>query len=114
MHRNKFFEVEDGLRMDIGAFVAALEYVADTRATVLGKPDPSFFNEAVQSLGYPKKRTTMVGDDTDIDIGGGQDFGLIGILVKTGKYRKSYCDRSQVRPDFTIPSIAELPEQLGL
>jgi ribonucleotide monophosphatase NagD (HAD superfamily) len=56
----------------------------------------------------------IVGDDIDFDIGGGQSAGLNGILVKTGKYRKAYADSSQVIPDLTISSIAELPAHLGL
>jgi HAD superfamily hydrolase (TIGR01458 family) len=113
MHRNKFFEKEDGLHMDIGAFVAALEYVADCEALVLGKPAPGFFKQAVDSLDCSPHKVAIVGDDIDSDIGGGQDFGLQGILVQTGKYRESYCQKSSVNPNHTIPSIAELPELLG-
>ena len=29
----------------------------------------------------------MIGDDVESDVGGSMDAGLIGILVKTGKYR---------------------------
>ncbi|MEX2365890.1 MAG: TIGR01458 family HAD-type hydrolase, partial [Pseudohongiellaceae bacterium] len=42
MHRNKYWQTEEGLRMDIGAFVAALEYVSGKEAIVIGKPAPGF------------------------------------------------------------------------
>lgn len=112
MHRNKFFQEPEGLRMDIGAFVAALEHVAGVEALVVGKPSPAFFDQAVRSLDAVPGEVAIVGDDIDSDIGGGQACGLRGILVQTGKYREEYCQRSSVRPDHVIPSIADLPELL--
>jgi ribonucleotide monophosphatase NagD (HAD superfamily) len=54
----------------------------------------------------------MIGDDIDSDVGGGQNAGLLGILVKTGKYRESYVAESDVQPDAVIDSFADLPSQL--
>jgi ribonucleotide monophosphatase NagD (HAD superfamily) len=56
----------------------------------------------------------MIGDDIDSDIGGAQQAGLKGILVRTGKYRQSYADASAVKPDALIDSIRDLPQLLGL
>ena len=109
MHRNKFWQGEDGLKMDIGAFVAALEYVSDKSALVIGKPSPAFFQQALQSLGLERDEVAILGDDIDSDIGGGQASDMRGILVMTGKYREEYVSRSSVRPDFIIESIKELP-----
>jgi len=114
MHRNKYWQEDEGLRMDIGAFVAALEYVADARAIVVGKPAPAFFQQALRSLDLPAERVAIVGDDIESDVGGGQACGLVGALVKTGKYRKELAARSSVRPDAVIESIADLPDLLGL
>lgn len=109
MHRNKFWQGEEGLRMDIGAFVAALEYVSDKEAIVIGKPSSAFFEQAIGSLGLSHEKVAIVGDDIDSDVGGGQASGLSGVLVKTGKYRESYVSRSSIRPDAIIDSIADLP-----
>src|SRR5579875_341539 len=35
LHKNKWWQTADGPRLDTGAFVAGLEYAADTEATVL-------------------------------------------------------------------------------
>jgi len=56
----------------------------------------------------------MIGDDIDVDVGGSQQIGLKGILVKTGKYRQNYAEASVIKPDFLIDSIADLPNLLGL
>lgn len=108
MHKNKFWQVEDSLRMDIGAFVAALEFVSGKEAMIIGKPSPAFFHQAVSSLGLAPSEVAIVGDDIDADIGGGQSCGLLGIQVKTGKFRQKYTDRSPVSPDRMIDSIAFL------
>jgi HAD superfamily hydrolase (TIGR01458 family) len=114
IHKNRFWQTEQGLQMDIGGFVSALEYASRKQATIIGKPSPAFFQAALTELDLPPEKVAIVGDDIDFDIGGGQSAGLNGILVKTGKYRKAYADSSQVIPDLTISSIAELPAHLGL
>jgi HAD superfamily hydrolase (TIGR01458 family) len=113
MHRNRYWQTEDGLRMDIGAFVAALEYVTGKEAIVIGKPAPDFFRLVLASLGTQAERTAIVGDDIESDVGGGQAAGLKGILVRTGKFRESALASSSVQPDLVIDSIAELPAQLA-
>jgi HAD superfamily hydrolase (TIGR01458 family) len=114
MHRNKYWETEQGLRMDIGAYVAGLEYVTGKPAVVIGKPSWDFFRLAVFSLGLTAAKVAIVGDDIDSDIGGGQAAGLTGVLVKTGKYREALVRQSAVRPDHVIASIADLPRLLAL
>lgn len=113
MHRNKYWQAEDGLRMDIGAFVAALEYTTGVKATIIGKPSPAFFQLATASLLLPPQEVAIVGDDIESDIGGGQQIGLRTVLVKTGKYREAITQASTIKPDAIIDSIANLPEWLA-
>lgn len=113
MHRNRYWQTEQGLKMDIGAFVAGLEYVTGKEAIVIGKPSWNFFRLSVQSLGLTAGEVAIVGDDIETDIGGGQAAGLRGILVRTGKYREEFVKQSAVEPDHVIASIAELPELLS-
>ena len=77
----------DGLSLDIGPFVAALEYATGQSAVILGKPSPDFYGVAVDSLGCESKHVVMVGDDALADVDGALAAGLQGILVRTGKYR---------------------------
>ncbi len=108
MHRNRYWETEAGLCMDIGAFVAALEFVSGKQARVIGKPAPEFFLQALASLDLSPEQVAVVGDDIDSDIGGAQNYGLRGILVRTGKYREALVEHSGIRPDFVLASIADL------
>lgn len=114
IHKNKFWQTEHGLQMDIGGFVEALEYASGVKAMIIGKPSADFFQIALDDMGLKSSEVAMIGDDIDVDIGGSQQIGLTGILVKTGKYRQSYAAASHVKPDLLIDSIADLPKLLGL
>lgn len=104
----RFWQAEDGLRLDTAPFVAALECASGKKAAVLGKPAAAFFHAAAKRLGFAPEETLMVGDDVRVDVGGAQQAGLKGALVRTGKYRDSDLNGS-VKPDFVIDSIAGLP-----
>jgi ribonucleotide monophosphatase NagD (HAD superfamily) len=112
-HRNRCWQTEAGLSMDLGGLVAALEYCSGQRAWVAGKPAPDFFRLALRDMGLEPGQAAIVGDDIDADIGGGQAVGLVGILVRTGKFREAYAQAAPVRPDWVIDSVCALPGLLG-
>ncbi len=85
--RNRYFRDADGLHLDAGPFVAALEYASGRRAEVVGKPSPAFFRAACAELGCPPGRVVMVGDDVEADVLGALEAGLGALLVRTGKCR---------------------------
>ncbi len=113
LHKGRYWQMEDGLRMDIGAFVAGLEYVTGKDATVVGKPSESFFNLVLEDLGLGADEVVMIGDDIINDIRGAQKAGMKAVLVKTGKYRPELVETSDVKPDLIVNSIADVPELLG-
>jgi len=45
-------------------------------------------------------------------VGGAKNLGMMGILVRTGKYREDLAGRSSVIPDLILESISELREHL--
>ncbi|MEA3221142.1 TIGR01458 family HAD-type hydrolase [Immundisolibacter sp.] len=85
--RNRYFKEADGLSLDAGPFVAALEYAAGVSAELLGKPAPALFAAALRPLGCSPDEAVMIGDDVEADVNGALAAGLGGILVRTGKYR---------------------------
>lgn len=106
--RNRYFMAADGLTLDVGAFVAALEYASGREATLVGKPSPEFFRLALSSLGAVPEQATMIGDDLEGDVGGAQSAGMRGVLVRTGKFREDALARSTVRPDAVVDSLADV------
>jgi len=112
LHRNRWWQTKHGPLLDAGAFVAGLEYAAQTEATVLGKPSTSYFAAACEALDADPELTWMVGDDLESDIDGAQRCGLRTVLVRTGKFRPDAIERSTVRPDGIVSSLAHLPRFL--
>jgi HAD superfamily hydrolase (TIGR01458 family) len=107
LHRGRYWQVAEGLKLDIGAFVVGLEYATGASATVIGKPSPEMFQAALRDLGLPPGDVVMIGDDVRQDVGGAQQAGIRGVLVKTGKYRPGLAT-NDVTPDLVLDSIASL------
>jgi HAD superfamily hydrolase (TIGR01458 family) len=113
MHKGRYWQVSEGLRLDIGAFVAGLEYATGRRAIVAGKPEPLVFRSALSDMGVAPEDAVMVGDDAVSDVGGAQAAGVRGVLVRTGKFREELVEASGVAPDLVIDSVADLRGLLG-
>ena len=114
IHKNRFWQTEHGLQMDIGGFIDGLEYASGQQAMIIGKPSADFFHIAIDDMQLSPLQVVMVGDDIDSDVGGAQQAGLPGILVRTGKYRQHYAQASAIKPDLVIDSINNLALALGL
>lgn len=112
LQKNRFWRTEKGPALDVGPWVAALEYAAETEATVVGKPNPSYFETALEDMELPANQVAMIGDDIHTDIVGAQAVGSRTILVKTGKYELDAGKTHVVQPDWVIDSIQDLPDFL--
>jgi HAD superfamily hydrolase (TIGR01458 family) len=112
LHKNRWWQTGDGPLLDAGAFVAALEYAADTRAEIVGKPTAAYFEAALAELDAPARDALMVGDDVEADIGGAKAVGMRGVLVRTGKFRPATLREADPQPDAVLDSIADLPSWL--
>jgi phospholysine phosphohistidine inorganic pyrophosphate phosphatase len=108
----RYWQTPDGLQLDVAPFVVALEHASGKQAMVFGKPAARFFLAAAERLGIAPEDVLMIGDDIEVDVGGAQRAGLMGALVKTGKFRPSDLERP-VKADIVLESVAELPAWLA-
>jgi HAD superfamily hydrolase (TIGR01458 family) len=113
LQKNRYWLRADGLSLDVGPFVAALEYATGRDAYVVGKPARGFFDEILRGLGVDAAQAAMVGDDVESDIAGAIGAGLAGILVRTGKYREDAVRASGIEPTVTVDSMADVPDLLS-
>ena len=106
----RYWQAEDGLRLDTAPFVTALAHASGVDPVVLGKPARPFFETALAILDAAPADTLMVGDDIQGDIGGAQAAGIAAALVRTGKFRPGDL-AGDIQPDFVLDTFAELPER---
>jgi HAD superfamily hydrolase (TIGR01458 family) len=102
MHKNKFW-LPDGknIRLDAGAFVSAIEYASDKKATLIGKPSPIYFRTALGIMEFPDNSNFyMIGDDIEADINAAQNVGGKGILIYTGKTKYPLPEHHKQKPDY--------------
>ena len=111
-HANLYWRTRDGLQLDSGAYIRALEAATGKQATILGKPDRAFFEQALRSTGITASEAVMVGDDIENDIGGAQKAGMRAILVCTGKHNADSPLLQRIQPDAILPSIKDVPKWL--
>ena len=112
LQKNRYWLREDGLCLDVGPFVAALEYAAACEAHVVGKPAAAFFGHVLERAGATPDQAVMVGDDIESDIGGALSAGLAAVLVRTGKYRSDAVLANGIKATATVDSIADVPDVL--
>jgi HAD superfamily hydrolase (TIGR01458 family) len=109
MQKNRFWKTpEKGYLMDLGPFVAAVEYAANKDAILIGKPSKIYFNSALDILGYEEEsRFIMIGDDIETDIIGAGKLGAITVQMYTGK--TSYPLPPELRniPDYHAKTLNE-------
>jgi len=113
IQKNRFWDPGGGLCLDVGPFVAALEYASGCDAVLVGKPSTAFFETAAGFLGLPLDRVVVVGDSVVNDVVGGQRAGCLGVAVRTGIFRDEHLGSLDQPPDAVLDSLADLPGWLG-
>lgn len=112
MGDNRYFREDDGLSLDIGPFVRALEYACGKQAKILGKPSHTFLSSAISEFECPPADVFMVGDDAIADVEGAMRAGLQGILVRTGKYKPGDENKITLPGALLKEDICEVVDQI--
>ena len=88
LHQNRLYDDHAGRTApSVGAIAAAIEYATQIAPTVIGKPNPAFFNQALAGLRLPPEEVLVISDDPFSDLVGARRLGLRTALVLSGKYR---------------------------
>lgn len=106
------FPSEVGLLPGAGALISFVATATGVTPTIIGKPGPIMFQEAMLRLGGTTDNTAMVGDRLGTDITGGKAAGLQTILVLSGITQPDELEGSELQPDYVLPDIAALTERL--
>lgn len=102
------FPSELGPLPGAGAILAMITTATGVEPTIIGKPGPIVFREAVKLLGGDPASVAMVGDRLSTDIHGAKAAGLRAILVLSGISTREEAESDPVRPDYIFADITEL------
>jgi HAD superfamily hydrolase (TIGR01450 family) len=112
LHRNRLLVDEAGrCSPSVGAVVEAISYATQVQPTVIGKPSPTYFQEALTALGLSPESVLVVSDDPYSDLAGAKRLGMWAALVLSGKYPDAAVVetlRASERPDFVADTVYEL------
>lgn len=104
------FPTEYGPLPGAGSMLAFLETATGLQPKVLGKPNQTVFQQALQMLDGTKLDTVMVGDRLETDIVGGYASGLRTVLLLSGISTMDDAASSRVKPDWILDDLAALTE----
>ncbi|KAI6240780.1 hypothetical protein M3Y99_00421700 [Aphelenchoides fujianensis] len=100
----RFYQRVDGPVLDLGGFAKALVFASGAKHVIVGKPEESYFQHAIDDLGLQRSEVVMIGDDIVSDVGGAKQHGIRGIQVRTGKWRCEWEDH-HVKPDLIADDL---------
>lgn len=60
IHKARYYKRKDGLALGPGPFVEGLEYATDCKATVVGKPEKTFFTQVTLLFIFSSKYYALV------------------------------------------------------
>lgn len=95
-----------------GAILAALQAASGQAPTVIGKPEPHLYQQAVESLAASPQDTLIVGDRLETDILGGIRLGAPTALILTGVTTRAQTEASDIRSDYVFEDLRELISEL--
>jgi len=105
---DKTFPAEDGIVPGAGSILAALEAASETAPIVIGKPERTMFDIAVEKMGVAPEVTATLGDRLETDIEGGHRAGLKSILVLTGVTTREMLAHSPIQPHWVFEDLDAL------
>ncbi len=109
---DKALNTESGIVPGTGSILAALSAATGVEPVIIGKPETTLIEVALQRLGLTAKDVVMIGDNLETDIRGGVNAGLRTALVLTGISTEQDLEHSDVEPTWVASGYEELAAQL--
>lgn len=100
--------MEFGYVPDCGAFAQMLEHATGRLPRFLGKPQPEIARLAMAKKGAVPADTVMIGDRIYTDITCGKKADVSTILVFSGETTREVWQKSDLKPDIALDSVAYL------
>jgi 4-nitrophenyl phosphatase len=103
---------EHGITHGNGAILAALKVATGVTPTIIGKPEPIMYQQALSLLGADPSQTVAIGDRLETDILGAVRTGIRSLLVLSGISTKEDLQKSDYQPTWIMPDIRTITQAL--
>lgn len=103
---------EHGVTHGNGAILAALEVATGVSPTIIGKPEPIIYQQALALLGISPDETIALGDRLETDILGAVRTGIRSIMVLTGISSEADLQDSAYQPTWVMADIRAVTKAL--
>lgn len=103
---------ERGITHGNGAILAALEVATGVTPTIIGKPEPIIYQQALTLLGVEPTETVAIGDRLETDILGAVRTGIRSIMVLTGVSTEDDLKEADYQPTWVMPDIRAVTQAL--
>jgi 4-nitrophenyl phosphatase len=103
---------EHGVTHGNGAILAALEVATGVSPTIIGKPEPIIYQQALGLLGISPEETVALGDRLETDILGAVRTGIRSIMVLTGISSEADLQDSDYQPTWVMADIRAVTKAL--
>jgi 4-nitrophenyl phosphatase len=103
---------EHGITHGNGSILAALETATGVSPTIIGKPEPIIYQQAMALLGTDTSETVAIGDRLETDILGAVRTGVRSIMVLTGVSNEDDIKAADYGPTWVMPDISAITEAL--
>jgi 4-nitrophenyl phosphatase len=103
---------EYGVTHGNGAILAALTAATGVKPTIIGKPEPIMYRQAMKLLASDPAETIAIGDRLETDILGAVRTGIRSLMVLTGISSEDDLRTSDYQPTWLMPDIIAVTEAL--
>ena len=103
---------EHGITHGNGAILAALEVATGVTPTIIGKPEPIIYQQALTLLGVSPDETVALGDRLETDILGAVRTGIRSFMVLSGVSTEADLIDSDYQPTWVMPDIRAVTKAL--
>jgi 4-nitrophenyl phosphatase len=103
---------ERGITHGNGAILAALQVATGVTPTIIGKPEPIIYQQALTLLGIDPNQTVAIGDRLETDILGAVRTGIRSLMVLTGISTEEDFKTADYRPTWVMPDIRAITQAL--
>ncbi|MGZ8953522.1 MAG: HAD-IIA family hydrolase [Methylovulum sp.] len=103
---------ERGITHGNGAILAALQTATGVTPTIIGKPEPIMYQQAIELLAADPTETVAIGDRLETDILGAARAGIRSLMVLTGISTEEDLKASDYQPTWVMQDIQAITNAL--